>query len=555
MAVPAEVDVAGRGRAHQPRPPRAAVGRDLHVVAGDVAVVDGPPADDEATVALLRRKVPDPGERGRGVVEELRPQLLPQLRARAVVAERPHAHAAETRAVDEVVPPAEGDGVVVVDLPPGRHAAVGLRAVLLLVCDPRRLLDGVPFAAVLTGERDDVLVVHAHGRPVLGAAVRRGADRSRDGGPGTPVIGNAKDQLGGRHARREGRHRVGEVVGGAGQRVDRAGRAGAGRSVVVAHDEDRVGAARRRGVGDRVVADRAEGVERELVALVDPVQLAPDRPDQGGELRVVCRGEGFEVEVDAVGAAISDRRRDLLRKGQAMGRRAEQRLLAVQPARVPAEALDRQDDARVVAVRGRDDARHLRAGPAAPADRGRAVTIALLEGSVAVRADAEVGDRRDLAVVEPETARVGLPVGQESEDLAAQAGRTDCRVRRDPGRRCVRAAGRLKRGVCCGNRRGTATRQVDRRRDGEVARPRGRGRDRAGGPDSRWLPALAAHRGTVETARREGAGRRAANGPAVSGFGLEAEGDSSARREVVLEPTDKRFSMPLVGSLGFQGQP
>src|SRR4029079_19838295 len=79
---------------------------------------------------------------------------------------------------------------------------------------------------------------------------------------------------------------------------------------------------------------------------------------------------------------------------------AEERLLAGEAGRVPAEALDGEDDPGVVRVGGRDDARQLRAGPAAPADSRRAVGVLLHRVAGRVRADAEVGDRRDLAVVQ-----------------------------------------------------------------------------------------------------------------------------------------------------------
>src|SRR4029079_3655497 len=122
------------------------------------------------------------------------------------------------------------------------------------------------------------------------------------------------------------------------------------------------GAARRGGVLDRVVADPAKRVERDLVAAVDLVELGADRPDEGGELGVVRRGQRLEVEVDAVGAAIADRRRDLAGEVEPVGGGAEQALLAVEAGRAPAEALDRQDDPGVAGWGRRDDARHLRAG-------------------------------------------------------------------------------------------------------------------------------------------------------------------------------------------------
>ena len=49
------------------------------------------------------------------------------------------------------------------------------------------------------------------------------------------------------------------------------------------------------------------------------------------------------------------------------------------------------------------------------------------EVSCAVCADAEVGDRRERPVVEPQRAVAELPVGQEAEDLTAQATRLDRR--------------------------------------------------------------------------------------------------------------------------------
>src|SRR4029079_1640844 len=99
---------------------------------------------------------------------------------------------------------------------------------------------------------------------------------------------------------------------------------------------------------DRVVADRAERVERQLVAAVDAVQLRADAADERGELALVAASQRFEVQVDAVGAPVADRGCDLPGEiGPGRGR-AEQRLLAVQTGGVQAEALDGQHHAAVV---------------------------------------------------------------------------------------------------------------------------------------------------------------------------------------------------------------
>ena len=85
-------------------------------------------------------------------------------------------------------------------------------------------------------------------------------------------------------------------------------------SIVVTHDEDRVGTAGGRSVLDRVVADIAGRVERELVAGRELVEFGPHRPDQGRELVRIPGGDRLEVEVHAVGTAIADGGGDLLRR-------------------------------------------------------------------------------------------------------------------------------------------------------------------------------------------------------------------------------------------------
>ena len=261
---------------------------------------------------------------------------------------------------------------------------------------------------------------------------------------------------------------------------------------------------------------------------MDPVQLRPDRPDESRELGVISRSQRLEVEVDAVGTAIEDGRRDLASQVESSGRRGEQRCLTSQAARVPAEALDRQHDPSVVGVGGRDDARHLRAGPAAPADARRTVAVALLEVAGRVRADPEVGDCRDLRVIETETARIDLPVRQEPEDLTPQTAQADRRIGPDDG--CARA--RAGRRVIGGARRLDGRRAAGREIDGAGDRgrdgPRRAVRRRA---IRRRRGTLGPDRPAVETAGRERGRGHAANGPAVAGAWREPDGDPVAGGE------------------------
>src|SRR4029079_14274949 len=95
-----------------------------------------------------------------------------------------------------------------------------------------------------------------------------------------------------------------------------------GAPVGVAHDEDRVGPTTRGRGLDRVVADRPERVERDLVAAMDLVEGIADRPPQGDEAALAPARERLEVEVDAVGATIADGGGDLPGEVAAGGRRA-----------------------------------------------------------------------------------------------------------------------------------------------------------------------------------------------------------------------------------------
>ena len=149
-----------------------------------------------------------------------------------------------------------------------------------------------------------------------------------DGRPGPAVVRHAEDHLGRRDAADVGGQGVGQVVDRSADRRDRAGGPRRAGLVVVAHDHDRVGAARGGRRLDRVVADPAHRVEGELVARGDRVELRPDRLDERGELVGVGRRDRLEVEVDAVGATIADGRRDLAGEVVAGGRAAQQRLLA-----------------------------------------------------------------------------------------------------------------------------------------------------------------------------------------------------------------------------------
>ena len=116
---------------------------------------------------------------------------------------------------------------------------------------------------------------------------------------------------------------------------------------------------------------------------------------------------------------------------------------------------------------------HLRARPAAPADRRRAVGVLLLEVAVGGRADAEVGDRRELLPVEPGRAVGQLPVRQEAEDLAAEPARVDGRGEVGRDRRRAGSTDRASIGRSRpGRRRTVAAAAGDRSRPGRpAARP------------------------------------------------------------------------------------
>ena len=373
MAVGPQPDVGRRAGRAQPRGPRAAVDRDLDVVRGDAAGVARGPRDHEPLVALGRRRHPDARLRGRLVDEERLRRRAVQLRVAAVVPERPHPGAAQPVVVDDRVALLERREVVVVDLPPAGDAAVGRRAVLAPVGDVRAALERVPPAAVLGHQRGDVLVVHRGAVAVLGAAERLRTRGGVGGRPRPAVPREAEDDPARADAGRVRAHRVGEVVGGARHRVDGPGDAGPGGAVVVAHDEDRVGRARAHRGLERVVADEPGRVVGELVALPDLVQLRPDRLEQRDELVRVPARQRLEVEVDAVGAAIADGGRDLLREGEPRGAAAEQRALDVRLGGGPGEHADREHDPGAVLVGARDDRRQVGARPAAPAGRVRAV--------------------------------------------------------------------------------------------------------------------------------------------------------------------------------------
>ena len=157
-------------------------------------------------------------------------------------------------------------------------------------------------------------------------------------------------------------------------------------AVVVAHDEDRVGAARRRGRLDRVVADEAGRVERELVAAGDLVQLGADVRTSAVNWPSEPDDERLEVEVDAVGARGRGRPARSVAPG---GRRAVElpssAFWRVLPLEVQAKLWTVRTTRVPVRVGGVDDRCHLRARPAAPADRRRAVAVALLEVAVGGR--------------------------------------------------------------------------------------------------------------------------------------------------------------------------
>ena len=135
----------------------------------------------------------------------------------------------------------------------------------------------------------------------------------------------------------------------------------------------------------------------------------------------VGRDDRFEVEVDAVRAAVPDGRRDLPGEGRPVRRAAEQRLLACHAGRRPGEALDGEHHPGATRMGRIDDARHLGTRPAAPADRRRAVAVRDLEVAVGGGTDAEIGDRREQLVIE--LGGIHLPVREEPHHLAAESRR------------------------------------------------------------------------------------------------------------------------------------
>src|SRR5439155_1602014 len=124
VAVAPEEDVGRGPRAGEPRRPRAAIGRDLDVEAPDGRIVGGPPAHDESGVARPGHHDDDARLRRRRVVEVLQGDRAVQLRAGAVVAERPDPGSAQAAPDDEVVARLERLGVVEVHLAPRGDAAV-----------------------------------------------------------------------------------------------------------------------------------------------------------------------------------------------------------------------------------------------------------------------------------------------------------------------------------------------------------------------------------------------------------------------------------------------
>ena len=425
VAVGAKVGSARRLRGGEPGDPGAAIHGGLHVVAGDAAeVVGGRPADDEALVGLGGcREGHDPGLRCRGVVEELVGQRPVELRPRPVVAEGPDPCPPQAVPVDEVVACLERRGVVEVELAPRRHAAVGRRAGLLPVGGPGRDLPAVVAAPVLGGVLRRDGVVDGTGVAELRARLGPGVHGVGDGGPGPAVVGDPQDHPRGGDACRVGPNGVRQVVGRPGERIDGARLVRAGRPVVVAHDEDGVRPARGEGPLQGVVAREAHGVEREVVAGGDPVELGPDRPDQRHELVLVARDERLEVEVDPVGPAVPHGGNRLAGQVEARRRAAQERLLDGDLAGRPGK--DREGERHPAALRvgGADDRGHLRARPAGPPGRQRAVAVALLQVPIGVGTHGEVGQVGEDVEVEPRVAVGDFPIGEEPVDLAAHADR------------------------------------------------------------------------------------------------------------------------------------
>ena len=308
--------------------------------------------------------------------------------------------------------------------------------------------------------------------------------------------------------------RVPDVVRGPADRRDRADRARRGRAVVVAHDHDGVGATLGGRRLDRVVADPAGRVERELVALGDRVQRRPHLANEQRELVRIARRDRLEVEVDAVGASIAHGGRDLAGEVGASGRAPEQLLLAGQAGRRPGEALDGQDDPGAAGMGRVDDARHLRAGPAAPADRRRPIAVLLDQVALAVGPDTEERDGRDLLPVERRRAVAQLPVRQEAEDLTAQGARVDRGRQLERGRAFIgRPDGPVGR-----HDRGRVDDRRVRTRSGRVRRL---GRSIGG------IPQSLAGRGT----RGQRTRLSPIDLPRIAGPGPERDGHPTARRE------------------------
>ena len=392
MTVQTQEDRArGRG-AHTPVRPDPAVGRNLDVVRPHRALIGADPANLETSVPLGDRQGDDADERGRRVVEELVGEGLVQLGTCSVVAQGPDAGAPKSRSVDQVVAKFERRRVVVVELSPGRDAAVRRRAGLFLIRGPGCLLDRVVPPAVLGRQIGGGAVDRGDRRPVLRPRDVLVMQLIRCRGPRPPVVGNAQDELRWRDPSRVGRNRVRQVVDRAGQRADRTGLGRGGAAVVIAHDEDCVGTTRRGRCLERVVADVAGRVEGELVAGRDRIEFGPDAADEVRELIGVAGHDWLEVEIHPVGAALRDGRRNLLREVGPRGRASEQVRLRRLLAGRPGKARDRQDDPRSALVGRVDDRRHLRARPASPAGGHATVRVLLEEVAVLVGPHAEVGD-------------------------------------------------------------------------------------------------------------------------------------------------------------------
>ena len=216
---------------------------------------------------------------------------------------------------------------------------------------------------------------------------------ARDRRPGATVVGHAKDQLRRWHAGHVRGHGVAQVVARAKERVDRAGRARACGPVVVTHDEDGVGGARRGQRLDRIVADPAGGVEGQLVAARVRVQLASEGPHERRELVAISRHDRLEVQVHPIRPAVVNRLSDLAGQVETGAGAGEQPRLGSRLRGRPGEDGHGEHDARAVRVGRVEDARHPRAGPATPAGGEGAIRVALQEVAAAVRTHREIGDR------------------------------------------------------------------------------------------------------------------------------------------------------------------